>query len=113
MHLGCILVLIGVLFTSSHAYIHHTTTIMRLNGIKVTWNEFWYYNMPKVGQNSLKKYAKSHSYAFKSQSIATSSVIWILTHLYSLDKYVNVHYMQLKSSETIYGQFKCANVVII
>ena len=79
---------------------------MRLNAIKVTWNEFWHYNMRKVGQNSLKKHAKSHSNAFKLQSIATSSVIWILTHLYSLDKYVNVLYMQLKSSETIFGQFK-------
>ena len=60
-----------------------------------------------VGRNSLKKkYANSHSNVFKLQSIATSSVIWILTRLYSLDKYVNVLYMQLKSSETIFGQFK-------
>ena len=57
MRLGCILVLIGVLFASSRAYIHHkitviigvlfastrayihhTSTIMRINAIKVTWN---------------------------------------------------------------------------
>ena len=54
----------------------------------------------KIGQNSLKKLAKSHSDAFKLQSIATSSVIWIITHLYTFDKYVNVLYMQLNSSET-------------
>ena len=51
MRLGCILVLIGVLFAFSRAYIHHTSTLMRLNGIKVTWNEFCHYNMRKVGQN--------------------------------------------------------------
>ena len=61
----------------------------------------WHCNKCKVDQNLLKKHAKSHSDAFKSQSIATSSVIWILNHLYSFDKYVNVLYMQLKSSETI------------
>ena len=55
MRLGCSLVLIGVLFASSRAYIHYTSTLMRLNAIKVTWNEFWHYNMHKVGQNSLKK----------------------------------------------------------
>ena len=64
------------------------------------------YTPSKVGKNSLKKHAKSHSDAFKLQSIATSSVIWMLTQLYSLDKYVNVLYMQLKSSDTIFGQFK-------
>ena len=77
-----------------------------MNAIKVTWNEFLQYNMHKIGQNSLKKHAKSHSNTFKLQSIATSSVIRILTHLYSLNKYVNTPYMQIKSSETIFGQFK-------
>ena len=67
---------------------------MRMNAIKVARTEFWHYNMRKVVQNLLKKHAKSHSYAFKLQSIATSSVILILTHLYSLDKYVNVLYVQ-------------------
>ena len=62
--------------------------------------------MRKVGQNSLEKHAKSHSNAFKVQSFTTSSVIWIFTHLYSLDMYVNVLYMQLKSAETMFGQFK-------
>ena len=67
-----------------------------------------------VGQNSLKEHAKSHSNAFKLQSNATYSNIRILTDLNSLDKYVNVPYIQLKSSETIFGEFKkCANVVII
>ena len=40
MRLGRILVLIGVLIASSRAYIHHICTLMRLNAIKVTWNEF-------------------------------------------------------------------------
>ena len=62
--------------------------------------------MRKVGHNSSKKHAKSHSNAFQLQSIVTSNVIWILTQLYSLDKYVNVLYMQLKSFEPIVGQFK-------
>ena len=62
--------------------------------------------MRKLDQNSLKKHAMRHSKSFELQSIATSNVIWILTHLYSLDKYVNVLYMQLKSSETMFGQFK-------
>ena len=75
MCFGCILVLIGVLFASLRAYIYHTSTLMRLNAIKFTWNEFWYYNMYKVVQNSMKKQAKSHSNAFKSQSIASSCVI--------------------------------------
>ena len=79
---------------------------MRMNAIKVIWNEFCHYNMRKVGQNSLKQHNKSHSNAFKFQFIANSSVIWILTHLYLLDKFVNVLYMQVKSSETICGQFK-------
>ena len=112
MRLYCILVLIGVLFAFSRAYFHRTSTLIRLNAIKITWNEFWHYNMRKVGQNSLEKHVKSHSNAFKLQSIATSSVIWILTHLYSLDKYVNVLYMKLKSSVTILSNLKCANVVI-
>ena len=59
-----------------------------------------------IGQNSLKKHAKSLSSAFKLQSIATSSFIWMITHLYSLDMYVDILCMQLKSSETIYGRFK-------
>ena len=78
---------------------------MRMYAIKVTWNVFWHYNMRKVGQNLLKEHAMSHSIAFKLLSIATSSVIWILTHLCSLDKYVNILYTQLKSSQTIFGQF--------
>ena len=41
MSLGCIFVLIGVLFASSRSYIHHISTLMRLNAIKVTSNEFW------------------------------------------------------------------------
>ena len=98
MSLCCILVLIGMLFATSRAYVHHISTLMRLNAIKVNWNKFWNYNMRKVGQNSLKKYAKSHSNAFKWPSIATSCVSWILTHLYSLIKYVNVLYMQLKDT---------------
>ena len=61
--------------------------------------------MRKLDQSSLKKHAKSYSNAFKLQTIAIPSVIWILTHLYLLDKYVNVLYMQLKSSETMIGQF--------
>ena len=52
MRLGHILVLIGVLFAFSRAYIHRTSTLMRLNAIKLTCNEFWHYNMPKVCQNS-------------------------------------------------------------
>ena len=99
MCLGCILVQIGVLFASPRAYIPLISVLMRLNAIKVIWNEFSHYNMHKVGQNSLKKHAKSHSNSFKLQSIATSSVIWILTHSYSMDKYIKV-------SETIFGQFK-------
>ena len=83
-----------MLFASSRAYIHHTSTLMRLNAIKVTWNKFCHYNMRKVGQNLLKKHAKGNSNVFKLQSIANSSIIWILAHLYSLDKYVNVLYMQ-------------------
>ena len=58
MRLRCILVLIGVLFASSRAYIHHTSTLMRMNAIKVNWNEFWHYNMRNVVQNLLKKQAK-------------------------------------------------------
>ena len=55
MRLGCILrVIIGVLFASLRAYIHHTSTLTWMNAIKVTWNEFWHYNMRKIGQNSLK-----------------------------------------------------------
>ena len=62
--------------------------------------------MLKVGQYSIKKHAMIRSNAFKLQSNATISVIWILNHLYLLDKYVNDLYMQLTSSETIFGQFK-------
>ena len=51
MRLGCILVLIGVLFASSRADIHHISTLMRMNAIKVKWNVFWHYIMCKVGQN--------------------------------------------------------------
>ena len=69
MRLRRILVLIVVLSASPRAYIHRTSTLMRLNAIKVTWNEFWHYNMCKVGQNLLKKYAKIHSNTFKMQSI--------------------------------------------
>ena len=54
MCLGCILVPISVLFASSRAYNQHTITLMRMNAIKVAWNEFWHYNMRKLGQNSLK-----------------------------------------------------------
>ena len=61
--------------------------------------------MRKLGPNYLK-HAKSHSNAFQLQYMSISSVIWILNHLYSLYKYVNIHYMQLKSSETMFGQFK-------
>ena len=50
-----------MLFAVSRAYIHHTSNLMRMNVIKITWNEFWHYNMRKVGQNSLKQHAKSHS----------------------------------------------------
>ena len=113
MRLGFILVLSGVLFASSRDYIHHISTLMRLNAIKVTWNEFWHHNMRKVGQNLFNKHARNHSNALKLQSIATSSVFWNLTHLYSSDKYVKVLYMQLKSSDKILGNLKCANVVII
>ena len=42
MRLGYILILIGVLFASSRAYIRHMSTLMRLNAIKVTWNVFWH-----------------------------------------------------------------------
>ena len=62
--------------------------------------------MRKVDQNLMKKHTKSHSNAFQLQYRSISSVILILTHLHSLVKYVNVLYMQLKSSETIFGQFK-------
>ena len=106
MRLDRILVLYGVLFASSRAYIHHTSKPMRLNAIKVTWNEFWYYNMRKVGQNSLKKHAWSHSNAFKLSCTATSIVIWMITHLCSSEKYVNVLYKQFKSSEIIFCQFE-------
>ena len=58
MRLGCILVLIGVLFASSRANIHHISTLM-LNAIEVTLNESWQYNMRKLNQNSLKKHAKN------------------------------------------------------
>ena len=75
-----------MLFASAHAYIHRISTLMQLNAIKVTCNEFWHYNMRKLGESSLKKHAKSHSNAFKLQYIATSCVIEILNHLYSLDK---------------------------
>ena len=54
MRLGCIFVLIEVLFASSRDYIHHICTLMRINAIKVTWNVFWHYIMRNVGQNSLK-----------------------------------------------------------
>ena len=40
MRLGCILVVIGVLFAFSPAYIHRTSTLMRMNAIIVSWNEF-------------------------------------------------------------------------
>ena len=36
MRSGYILLLIGVLFSSSRTYIHHVSTLMRLNAIKVT-----------------------------------------------------------------------------
>ena len=102
MRLDCILVLIGVLFASSRDYIHHISSLMRMNVVNVAWNEFWHYNMRKVGQNSFKKHAKSDSNAFKLQSIATSTVVWIVIHLYSLYMYVSVLYMQLKSPEIIF-----------
>ena len=76
-----------MLFASSRAYILHISTLMRLNAIIVTCNEFRPDIMRKLGPKSLKKHAKSHSNAFKLESIATSNVIWILTHLNSLDKY--------------------------
>ena len=65
MRLGCILVLIGVLFASLRPYIHHRSTLIQLNGIIVTWNEFWHYNMRKVGENSLKKNDKPVKYIHK------------------------------------------------
>ena len=106
MRVGFILLLIWVLFASSRTYIHHTSTLIWLNAIKVTWNEFWYYNMRKVSQNSLKKHVRSHSNAFKLQSTATLVVIGILTHLYSWEKYVNVLYKHFKSSEIIFWQLE-------
>ena len=54
MILGCILVIIGVLFASSRSYIHPISILMQMNAIKVTENEFWHYNVLKVRQNSLK-----------------------------------------------------------
>ena len=68
MRLGCILVLIRVLFASSRAYIHHINPLTRLNAIIVTWNEFWHYGKCKVGQNSLKKTCKT---PFKCLPIAS------------------------------------------
>ena len=65
MHLDCILVLSGVLFAYPHAYIRHQITLMWLRAIKVSWNEFSHCNIRKVGQNSFKKHAKSHSNMFK------------------------------------------------
>ena len=143
MRLGCILVLIGVLFASSRAYIQHTSPLMRMNAFGLHFSTNWsviciftrlysshkYFNAAKCNWSHfewvlasqyalsrskfIEKHTNSHSNEFKLQSIATSSVIWILTHLYSLDKYINVLYMQLSHPKQFLGSLKCANVFII